>query len=76
MIYLSMLSTLHISIAFAKILHRDWQISQRMGLQEILECLRLHLRILLVVKIADNISLSISAIVLIESFLARQFPYE
>lgn len=61
-------------VALTKVLHCIWQISQCIGLQEVLKCLRLHLRILLVIKIASNISLSISAIVLIESLLSRQLP--
>lgn len=58
-------------VALAKIVHCIWQISQCMSLQEILKRLWFHDGILLVNKIAGNVSLSISAIVLIESSTKR-----
>jgi hypothetical protein len=51
---------------FSQIFHRAQQILHSMRVKEVLEGLRLHVRVLFVVQIVRDVRLSVGAVVLVE----------
>lgn len=62
-------------VTLAQVVHRARQIIQGMRVQEALESVRLDVRILVVVEIVRDVSLSVRAVVLVEPF-SRSVSWE